>query len=106
MATAPAPEPVAAPDGVTHPRQRHGCPRFLTDVIVELGYTERDRADAAVHAAREGATTPEDGLLRWGAINQRERAGAMAERNGLDRLDLSVYHVDIAAANLLSSAAA
>src|SRR3954453_4291789 len=104
--TAPAPEPVAAPAGVTHPRQRHGGPRFLTDVIVELGYTERDRADAAVHAAREGATTPEEVLLGWGAINESQLARAIAERNGLDHLDLSVFHVDMAAANLLSSAAA
>jgi type IV pilus assembly protein PilB len=104
--TAPAPEPVAAPDGVTHPRQRHGGPRFLTDVIVELGYTERDRADAAVHAAREGSTTPEEVLLGWGAINEGQLARAIAERNGLDHLDLSVFHVDMAAANLLSSAAA
>src|SRR3954452_861890 len=106
MATAPAPEPVAAPDGVTHPRRRHGGPRFLTDVMVELGFTERDRADAAVHAAREGGTTAEDVLLGWGAITHEQLARAIAERNGLDHLDLSVFHVDMAAANLLSSAAA
>src|SRR3954463_15770536 len=107
--TAPAPEPpapAAAADGITYPRQRHGAPRFLPDVIVELGFTERDRADAAVHAARDGASTAEEVLLGWGAITDDQLARAIAERNGLDHLDLSVFHVDMAAANLLSSAAA
>ena len=105
-APAPEPPPPRPRRRVTHPRQRHGGPRFLTDVIVELGFTERDRADAAVHAAREGATTPEDVLLGWGAITEDQLARAIAERNGLDHLDLSVFHVDMAAANLLSSTAA
>src|SRR5919199_6474104 len=72
---APTPDPAAvalpqppAADGVTHPLKRHAGPRFLTDVIVELGFVERERADAAVQAAREGSTTPEDVLLGWGAI--------------------------------------
>src|SRR5262249_4865778 len=38
--------------------------------------------------------------------NQDQLARAIAERNGLDHLDLSIYHVDMTAANLLSSAAA
>ncbi|HEX2104071.1 MAG TPA: ATPase, T2SS/T4P/T4SS family [Solirubrobacteraceae bacterium] len=93
-------------DGITRPRQRHGGPRFLTDVIVALGFTERERADAAVEAARAAATTPEDVLLEWRAITQDQLARAVAERNGLDHLDLAAFHVDMAAANLLSSAAA
>src|SRR3954454_6658822 len=103
LALAPPPP---APDGITHPGKRHAGPRFLTDVIVELGFVERDRADAAVHAARESATTPEEVLLGWGAITEDLLARAIAERNGLDHLDLTLFHVDMAAANLLSSAAA
>ncbi|HEX6390066.1 MAG TPA: ATPase, T2SS/T4P/T4SS family [Solirubrobacteraceae bacterium] len=110
-------QPVAAPSaepdapeaptgGITRPRQRHGGPRFLTDVIVELGHTDRERADAAVETARASATTPEEVLLGWGAITQDELARAIAERNGLDHLDLSAFAVDMAAANLLSSVAA
>jgi type IV pilus assembly protein PilB len=102
-----APEPPAAPsDGITRPRQRHGGPRFLTDVIVALGFTDRERADAAIEAARDASATPEDVLVEWGAITQDQLARAVAERNGLDHLDLTVFHVDMAAANLLSSAAA
>jgi type IV pilus assembly protein PilB len=92
--------------GITHPQKRHAGPRFLTDVIVELGFTDRERADSAVNTAREQASTPEEILLGWGAINQDQLARAIAERNGLDHLDLTAYHVDMTAANLLSSAAA
>jgi type IV pilus assembly protein PilB len=105
-AAAEAPEPDRPGDGITHPRNRHAGPRFLTDVIVELGFTDRERADAAVSTARESASTPEEVLLGWGAINQDQLARAIAERNGLDHLDLTVFTVDVAAVNLLSAAAA
>jgi type IV pilus assembly protein PilB len=105
-ATATAAEPAPVSDGVTRPRQRHGGPRFLTDVIVELGFTDRGRADAAVAAARETASTPEEVLLGQGAIDRDQLARAIAERNGLDHLDLRAFAVDMTAANLLSSAAA
>ena len=105
-ATATAAEPAAVADGVTRPRQRQGGPRFLTDVIVELGFTDRERAESAVAAAREAASTPEEVLLGWGAIDRDQLARAIAERNGLDHLDLRAFAVDMTAANLLSSAAA
>jgi len=59
-----------------------------------------------VATARETASTPEEVLLASGAISDDQLARAIAERNGLDHLDLSVFQVDMAAANLLSSAAA
>ena len=105
-APATAAEPAAVADGVTRPRQRQGGPRFLTDVIVELGFTDRERAESAVAAAREAASTPEEVLLGWGAIDRDQLARAIAERNGLDHLDLRAFAVDMTAANLLSSAAA
>jgi len=104
--TATTPEQPAAPDGITRPLKRNAGPRFLTDVIVELGFTDRERAESAVEAAREAANTPEEVLLGWGAITVDQLARAIAERTGLDHLDLSVFQVDMAAANLLSSAAA
>jgi type IV pilus assembly protein PilB len=107
---APAtPEPDASgpvAGGITRPRQRHGGPRFLTDVIVELGHTDRECADAAVETARATSTTPEEVLLGSGAITQDQLARAIAERNGLDHLDLNAFAVDMTAANLLSSVAA
>ncbi len=92
--------------GVTPPRHHNAGPRFLTDVIVELGLVGRERVDEAVEAARSGGTTPESLLVQWNALTSDGLARAVAERNGLDHLDLTVFPVDMNAANLLGVAAA
>src|SRR6266511_3193896 len=101
-----ADRPGDAWDGVSAPRTRNGGPRFLTDVIVELGLAPRDRVDEAIEAARAGGTLPEEVLVQSGALTQDALSRAIAERNGLDHLDLAVFRVDMGAANLISSAAA
>ncbi|MEA2249196.1 MAG: type pilus assembly protein PilB [Solirubrobacteraceae bacterium] len=86
--------------------RRHAGPRFLTDVLVELGYAERDRVEAAVENARASGGTPEAILLESGGITADQLARAIAERNGLDHLDLDLFQIDMAAVHLLPSAAA
>ena len=49
-------------DGITKPKQRQGGPRFLTDVIVELGLCDADRVEQAIATARTSGTTPEQEL--------------------------------------------
>jgi type IV pilus assembly protein PilB len=93
-------------DGITPPRLRGGSSRFLTDVIVELGLVSRDRVEEAIDTARNAETTPEKVLLQAGALTQDGLAHARAERYGLDHVDLSVFQVDMSAANLVTSAAA
>jgi type IV pilus assembly protein PilB len=93
-------------DGVTPPHARHAGPRFLTDVIVELGLVSRERVEQAIETARAGGTMPEEVLVSSGAMTQDALARAIAERNGLDHLDLAVFRVDMGAANLISSSAA
>ncbi len=94
-------------DGITKPHTRGGsAARFLTDVIVDLGLVERERVEQAVEAARGAGTTPEQVLLESGALTADGLARAVAERNGLDHLDLNVFSADMTAANLISSAAA
>ena len=106
---APAPvraaEPPTAP-GVTPPSRRGGSGRFLTDVIVALGFVDRDRVQAALEVARDAGHTPEHVLLESGALTADQLARAVAERYGLDHLDLNAFKVDMAAANLISSTAA
>jgi type IV pilus assembly protein PilB len=99
--------PAEAPwDGVTPAGRRHAGPRFLTDVIVELGLAAAEPVQQAVESARITGSTPEELLLQGGVITHDDLARAIAERNGLDHLDLSVFPVDMAAANLSSSVAA
>jgi type IV pilus assembly protein PilB len=101
-------EPVAAesPPGVTHPSRRGSSSRFLTDVIVEMGLAPRERVDHAIDASRNEGTTPERVLLAGGAITADGLARALAERYGLDHLDLEAFPVDMGAANLVVNTAA
>jgi type IV pilus assembly protein PilB len=105
-ALARAPQPHVEWNGITPPSRRGGSGRFLTDVLVELGFAERDRVDAAVELARSAGRPPEQVLLEQGAISEDELARAIGERYGLDHLDLNVFQVDMTAANLIDSSAA
>ncbi|HLY51145.1 MAG TPA: ATPase, T2SS/T4P/T4SS family [Solirubrobacteraceae bacterium] len=104
----PAVEEEAAPAllGVTPPTRRGGSSRFLTDVLVELGYCDEKRAQAAIDQARSSGVPPERLLLEQHAITPEELARAVAERYGLDHLDLGVFKVDMGAANLLTASVA
>jgi type IV pilus assembly protein PilB len=92
--------------GITKPSQRGSSQRFLTDVIVDMGLASRGQVDDAVESSRVSGTTPERVLLEKGAITQDALARALAERYGLDHLDLGVFTVDMAAANLVSTTVA
>jgi type IV pilus assembly protein PilB len=98
-----APEPV---QGVTHPTRRGSSSRFLTDVIVEMRLASRERVDQAIEASRNEGTTPERVLLASKAITADGLARALAERYGLDHLDLDIFPVDMGAANLVLNTAA
>src|ERR1700742_4957117 len=65
-----------------------GAMRFLTQVIVELGYASRERVEAAMLAARDAGTTPDQLLVDQGVITTEQRARAIAERLGLGLLVL------------------
>jgi type IV pilus assembly protein PilB len=92
--------------GVTPPTRRGGSSRQLTDVVVELGFAEKETVARAVEAARSAGVPAERMLLDQQAITAEQLSRAIAERYGLDHLDLGVFKVDMSAANLLSAAAA
>jgi type IV pilus assembly protein PilB len=92
--------------GVTPPRRRGGSGRFLTDVLVDLGFATQERVEQAVEEARSLGVQPEKVLLDENAITPEQLSRAIAERYGLDHLDLGVFHVDMGAANLLNATAA
>jgi type IV pilus assembly protein PilB len=96
-------EPPPDWNGITPPSARGGTTRFLSDVIIDLGYAPREVVQAAIEAARQQNLTPEAVLLDQGSISQDQLSRAIAARHGLDHIDLSVFKVDMAAANLISS---
>jgi len=101
--TAPALEPEAGgTPGLTPPRARGRHSGFVTDVLVDLGYVGDDVARQAIETARTAGRPPERLLIEQGAINADQLSRAVAERYGLDHIDLSAYQVDMAAANLIS----
>jgi type IV pilus assembly protein PilB len=87
--------------GLTHPTGRGRSARFVTDVLVDLGFVTAERVEAAVAEGRTAGRPPERILLEQKTIDTRQLSRAIAERHGLDHVDLSVYSVDMAAANLL-----
>jgi type IV pilus assembly protein PilB len=99
-------QPADAAVGVTPPRRRGGSGRFLTDVLVDLGFATQERVEQAVEEARSAGVQPEKVLLDASAISSEQLSRAIAERYGLDHLDLSVFNVDMGAANLLNAASA
>jgi type IV pilus assembly protein PilB len=92
--------------GLTKPSRRGSSSRFLTDVIIEMGLVPRARVEEAIEASRSTGTTPERVLVGDGALTGDGLARALAERYGLDHLDLSVFSVDMGAANLVTTSAA
>jgi type IV pilus assembly protein PilB len=96
-------DPAAASSvpGITHPQGYGRNARFVTDVLVALGFVAAERVEAAVAESRVAGRPAERILLEQNVIDHRQLALAIAERYGLDHVDLSEYAVDMAAANLL-----
>ncbi|HKH79777.1 MAG TPA: ATPase, T2SS/T4P/T4SS family, partial [Solirubrobacteraceae bacterium] len=93
-------------NGITRPSRRGSSSRFLTDVIADMGLVSRAGVDEAIESSRNLGTTPERVLLEGGSLTHDGLARALAERYGLDHLDLGMFPVDMSAANLVTTTAA
>ncbi len=78
----------------------------MTDVIVEMQLASERQVTDAIETSRTAGISPERILLDQGAITSDGLARALAERYGLDHLDLGVFQVDMSAANLISTTVA
>ncbi|MET0750214.1 MAG: ATPase, T2SS/T4P/T4SS family [Solirubrobacterales bacterium] len=92
--------------GLTKPLGRGNSTMFLTDVVVELGYSTRERVEAVIEEARIAGRSADEMLIEQRLVDGDQLSRAVAERYGLDHVDLSAYHVDMGAANMLSVASA
>ncbi len=106
MSTRTKKTPDKAPKGVTPPTAAGGRQGFLSDVIVELGFATRETVEQAVRAARSPGTTVARVLVEMAAISEGQLAQAIAERYGIDYIDLEGFAVDPAAVNLIKPTAA
>jgi type IV pilus assembly protein PilB len=92
-------------NGVTTPSRRGGSGRVLTDVIVDLGFVDQGVMDEAIEKANDAGALPERLLIADGALTADQLARAVAERFGLDHIELGKYRVDPDAAKLVTPAA-
>src|SRR3954469_5410191 len=92
--------------GLTPPHKKKAGSRFISDVIVELGFLPQDRVDVAVEEGKASGRSPEQVLLESGAITGDQLARAVAQRFGLDHVDLTIYKTDVSALNSITPQAA
>jgi len=99
-AQAASPFPVS---GLRPPTKRTGVKRRIGDVIVQLGFAERELVERVVENGRRDGLPLGQALIEAGIVNSAQLAQALAERNGLDYVDLNVFDVDKGAASMIDS---
>ena len=92
--------------GLIPPTKNIGVKRRIGDVIVQLGFAERDMVERVVELGRRDGVPLGQALINAGIVNSAQLAQALAERNGLDYVDLNVFDVDKGAAAMIDGAKA
>ncbi len=75
--------------------------RMIGEVVVDLGFADRETVEEAVSAAREQGRPTGEVLVSQGTLRPDQLARVVAERFGLDYIDLSVYDLDMGAVHLI-----
>ncbi len=92
--------------GLTAPRGSLERGRFIGDVMVDMGFVSREQVEQAIALGRDSGKPVGQVLLDQGIIGVDQLARALAERHGLDHVDLTVFQSDLTAVNLVSVQAA
>jgi type IV pilus assembly protein PilB len=115
---APAPTETSSPDrdspaeearressvnGLYPPHRAGRSPRMIGEVAVDLGFADRLAVEEAVAAARAQGRPTGLVLVERGVLRHDQLARVVAERFGLDFVDLSVYDLDMGAVSLISA---
>ena len=87
--------------GLTPPTKRSGVKRRIGDVIVLLGFAERELVERVVENGHREGVPLGQALIAAGIVDSSQLARALAERNGLDYVDLNVFDVDKGAASMI-----
>jgi type IV pilus assembly protein PilB len=92
--------------GLTEPTARGRSIRRIGEVIVDLGFADKAVVERAVETARDRGEPTGKVLVETGVLTHDQLAHAVAERYGLDYVDLSIFKVDMGAANLVNPSSA
>jgi type IV pilus assembly protein PilB len=79
---------------------------LIGEIIVDMGFADRETLERCVVQARELGRPTGQVLLAEEVITPDQLARALAKRFGLEHIDLSSHQIDMAAANLVSPSAA
>jgi type IV pilus assembly protein PilB len=96
----------ATTKGLYPPRRSGRSTRMIGQVIVDLGFADYDTVEEAVAVARAQGRPTGMVLIEQGVLRHDQLARVVAERFGLDFVDLALYELDMGAVNLLSADAA
>ncbi len=92
--------------GLYPPKNPGRSTRMIGEVVVDLGFADAETVEEAVTAARAQGRPTGLVLVERGILRHDQLARVVAERFGLDFVDLSVYDLDMGAVNLISVEAA
>ncbi len=92
--------------GLYPPKNPGRSTRMIGEVAVDLGFADLETVEEAVSAARAQGRPTGLVLVERGILRHDQLARVVAERFGLDFVDLSVYDLDMGAVNLISVDAA
>src|ERR1039458_1494736 len=84
-----------ASKGVYPARTSGRSSRMIGEVVVDLGFADRDTVEEAVIVAREQGKPTGEVLVQQGVLRHDQLGRVVAERFGLDYIDLSEYDLDM-----------
>ncbi len=92
--------------GLYPPRHPGRSQRMIGEVVVDLGLADRETVEEGVSTARAQGRPTGVVLVERGILRHDQLARVVAERFGLDFVDLTVYDLDMGAVNLIGIQAA
>jgi type IV pilus assembly protein PilB len=86
--------PVSDIPGLLPPLSRGRSTRLIGQVVVELGFAKEEAVERAVAHARESGRLTGRVLIEDGVLTPQQLARVLAERFGIERIDLTVFKID------------
>jgi type IV pilus assembly protein PilB len=80
--------------GLIPPMTRGRSTRLIGQMVVELGFADEESVEKAVQHARESGRLTGRVLIERGVLTPQQLARVLAERFGIERVDLSVFSIE------------
>ena len=98
--------PAPVTPGLTPPSARGRSSKQIGDTVVAFGYASLESVELAIDESRRTGRRTGEVLVERGVLTPGQLARVIAERFGVDHVDLNAFRVDMAAANLLPAGSA